>query len=79
MDEQGLEDLYGPAAPYSDHKRGERITFDAEGQTYTGVIVWVCAVGEVAGRSMPVRYIVEADQQEGFPCVVWLGDIIETT
>jgi len=73
MDEHELEDLYGPAAPYSEHKRGERITFNEEGQVFTGVIVWVCA----AGREKPVRYIVEADQREGFPCVVWPGDVIE--
>ncbi|HLG65557.1 MAG TPA: hypothetical protein VKY19_26770 [Ktedonosporobacter sp.] len=73
-----LEDLYGPAAPYSDHRRGEHVTFTEEGQTYTGEILWVCAPSEIAGRKMPVRYVVEADQRGGFPFIVWPSDIIET-
>jgi hypothetical protein len=77
MDDQRLEDLYGPAEPYSDHKRGRRITFENEGQIWTGMILWVCEAGKVAERLMPVRYIVEADQRRGAPCVVWPSDVIE--
>ncbi|GCE26332.1 hypothetical protein KDA_18160 [Dictyobacter alpinus] len=78
MDDQALEDLYGPAATYSDHKKGERITFTEKGETYTGMIIWVCAPGVIAGRQIPTHYIVEADQRGGFPFIVLPSDIIET-
>jgi hypothetical protein len=77
MDNQALEALYGPEAPYSDHKRGERITFIEARETYTGEIIWVCAPAEIAGRPLPIRYIVETDQQGGFPLFVWPSDVIE--
>lgn len=78
MDEKELEEMYGPAAPYSEHKRGEKITFIEAGETCSGVILWVCAAGAVGGRQTPISYLVESDQQDGFPLVVWPGDIIES-
>lgn len=78
MNDQQREDLYGPAATHSEHQRGEYVAFLEEGKTYTGVILWVCAARELEkGTSIPICYIVEAEQQEGFPCIVAPGDIIE--
>jgi hypothetical protein len=75
LDEQ-LEDLYGPLAPFSDFKKGDHITYTSEGQTCTGTILWVATATRIAGRDIPVQYIVECDQQSGFPDNVYLGDIV---
>ena len=75
LDEQ-FEDLYGPLAPFSDFKKGEHITYRAGGQTRTGTIVWVATATRVAGRDIPVQYIVECDQHSGFPDTVWQSDIV---
>lgn len=75
LDEQ-FQELYGPLAPFSDFKRGEHITYRAEGQTRTGVIVWVATATRIAGHDIPVRYIVECDQHAGFPDNVALADIV---
>ena len=75
LDEQ-FEDLYGPLAPFSDFKKGEHITYRTEGQTGTGTIVWVATATRIAGRDIPVQYIVECDQHSGFPDNVWQSDII---
>ena len=77
MSDEELEELYGPAAVYSEHRKGERISFMEEGKTYTGTIIWVCAPGMVGGKKMGIRYIVESDQRTGFPAVVIPGEIIE--
>src|SRR5437588_6919187 len=74
--EEQFEDLYGPLAPFSDFKKGDHITYRAEGQTCTGTILWVATATRIAGRDVPVQYIVECDQQSGFPDVVYLGDIV---
>src|SRR6266705_3516499 len=75
LDEQ-FEDLYGPLAPFSDFKKGEHITYRSEGQTRTGTIVWVATATRIAGRDIPVQYIVECDQHSGFPDNVWQSDIV---
>ena len=75
LDEQ-FEDLYGPLAPFSDFKKGERITYRASGQARTGTIVWVATATRIAGRDIPVQYIVECDQHGGFPDSVWQSDIV---
>jgi hypothetical protein len=43
MNDQELERRYGPAASYSDYRRGERIVFSEAGRIYSGIIIWVCA------------------------------------
>jgi hypothetical protein len=78
--EQELEATYGPAAPFSEHKCGERITYtSAEGAPGAGVIVWVCAAGMIGSRHMGVRYIVETDEPGGFGLdIVWPADVTST-
>ncbi len=46
------------------------------GQTHTDTIVWVATATRIAGRDIPVHYIVECDQHSGFPDSVWQSDII---
>ena len=75
LDEQ-FEDLYGPLAPFSDFKKGEHITYRAGGQIRTGTIVWVATATRIAGRDIPVQYIVECDQHSGFLDTVWQSDIV---
>lgn len=69
-----LEALYGPAAPYSDHKIGETIKwFDLEfKQERRAKILYVCAADPA--RELPVRYIMETP---GFPAIVYSGEVIE--
>jgi hypothetical protein len=78
MNETELAALFGPAAPHSEHKRGETIRFtDTEsGQVKTGEILWVCADGQAVegGRHHPVTYVVAAP---GFPAMVYPGQVIE--
>jgi hypothetical protein len=71
---EDLSALYGPAAPYSDHKIGETITwFDLEMQKkMSATILYVCAADPVKKR--PVRYIMNT---EGFPAIVYSGEVIE--
>jgi hypothetical protein len=43
-DLEALEKLYGPAAPYSEHRRGDHITYrSAEGEERSGTILLVQA------------------------------------
>ncbi len=73
-----LEDLYGPAAKFSDHQVGQTISFtDLEsGLILTGCIIWVCAPGQtVNGQHLPTHYFVDANR--GFPRVVFPGEVIE--
>ena len=77
QEEQDLEQTYGPAAPFSDHKRGDHITYtSAEGPPGAGVILWVCAAGMVGNEHMGVRYIVAPDVPMGMPDIVWPADIL---
>jgi len=75
--EQELEATYGPAAPFSEHKRGERITWRSGGSTHTGVIQWVAAAGMIATTYVEQRYIVAPEPPTGFVDIVFPGDIIE--
>ncbi len=49
MRESELEELYGPAAAYAEHKRGDHLRYHLAGDAgeYEGTIVWVCAAGMV--------------------------------
>lgn len=75
-----LEDMYGPAAKFSEHRKGMHITYrSAEGPRRSGTIVYVQAANEVANQ--PIRYVVEPDDIEsgelpGMPDVVWPADVI---
>ena len=80
MTHHELEALYGPAASYSEHKRGARVAYsDSEtGVRCCGTILWVCAPGQVVagGRRHPIRYIVLRDDREGFPDIVEQNEVI---
>lgn len=70
-----LEEIYGPAAAFSEHKRGDTITYLEDGIEHTGEILWVCAPGNIAGTDLPTRYIVERENGS-FPAIVWPGDVL---
>lgn len=73
---EDLEATYGPLAPYSEHKRGDHITYTtAEGLNSSGVIVWVQAPFESIG----VRYVVAPEVPTGFVDFIVPGDIIAAT
>lgn len=74
-----LEQTYGRAADYSEHKRHEWITYTpAEGgPARTGLILWVCAPSRAGDRELPLRYIVAPDVDAGLPDIVFPGDVIE--
>lgn len=72
-DNQEMTDLYGPAATFAEHKRGDRIRYtDTEHPKATGTIIWICA--PTAKRAM--QYVVEPDRG-GFPDFIAPGDVIE--
>ena len=74
-EEVQLEALFGPAAPYSDHKRNETIRFRENGVVKTGRIIWVCRPGTtVQGKHHPVTYVVDCDA--GFPSMVYPSDVV---
>jgi hypothetical protein len=67
-----LEATYGPAAPYSEHKRGEHITYtSAEGERRSGEIVWM----QAATDAIPMKYVVAPDDGS-FLDFVLPGDVI---
>jgi hypothetical protein len=70
-----MEDLFGPAAPYSEHKRGETITYRLPGEAgeYVGVIIWCVEAIEQVG----LHYIVErAGAGDSFPDIVFPAFIL---
>jgi hypothetical protein len=56
--DKDLEKTYGPSAPYSEHKRGERINYlRADGIPSSGVIEWI----QAAYEDVPIKYIIAPD------------------
>jgi len=78
--EEYLEDLYGPAARYAEHRRGDTITYrDVEtGQTKEGKIIWICAPGKIGDREIGVTYVVEPPGA-GFPDMVFPSDVLSSS
>ena len=78
--EDYLEDLYGPAARYAEHQRGDTITYrDIEtGETKTGKIIWICAPGKIGDREIGVTYVVEPPGG-GWPDMVFPSDVLSST
>jgi hypothetical protein len=71
---EDLEETYGPAAPYSEHKRGDHITYtSAEGLRSSGTIVWVQAAFQ---DSIPMKYVVAPDDPNQFLDFVMPGDVL---
>lgn len=70
---EDLEATYGPAAPYSEHKRGDHIIYTtAEGLRSSGVIIWV----QAAFESIPIKYVVAPDVPTDFVDFALPGDVI---
>ncbi len=73
QNEQELAELYGPAAAFSEHKRGDRVRYiDAEGQEKSGVIEWV----QAAFQDIPMKYIVIPDEEGAFLDFALPGDVL---
>jgi hypothetical protein len=70
---EDLEAIYGSAALFAEHKRGDHITYmTAEGVLSEGLIVWCQApIGEIG-----LRYVVAPDEPTGFVDFVVPGDVI---
>jgi hypothetical protein len=75
MDE--LEADYGPPAPYAEHRIGERVIYQRQGQQFTGTIVYVAAPQFVAGKQIPITYVIVRDHHEGVPDEVLPGEILQ--
>lgn len=77
-----LEDIYGPLFTFSEHKRGDTITFrdPATQEEHTSIILWVQAPGQriEGGRHHPVKYIMDQpDSLTGQLYAVEPGDVLE--
>jgi len=73
------EEVFGPAARYSEHHQGARITYRLSGERgkYTGTIVWVAATGSIDGHAVGITYIVVRDGAgNSIPDVVFPADIL---
>lgn len=72
---EDLEAIYGPSASYSEHKRGELITYtSAEGECRSGEIVWCQAPH---GESIGVKYIVAPNVEGAFLDFVTPGQVLQ--
>ncbi len=71
-----FEALYGPCAK-GEYAVGDTIAYRSldAGKRVTGVVVWIAGPTEVAGRHVPLQYIVESNDRDGFPDVVKQTDI----
>jgi hypothetical protein len=77
--DKNLEATWGPAARWSEHKRGDTLRYRVGNVEYTGKILWITAPGpsSVEGHAdLPTRYIVIRDGWSGFPDVVYSSDIL---
>ena len=73
--DEELAAIYGPAAPFSEHQRGERVRYQINGFNYTGEIIWVAAAGNVKGKHLPLHYIVTPDPPNGLVDVILPSDV----
>lgn len=72
-DERELESMYGPAARFSEHHRGDRVVYmNGKGQLGRGVIIWVQARFE----NIPVKYVVDPDNAPGHVDFILPGAVI---
>jgi hypothetical protein len=69
------EQDFGPAAKYSEHARGETITYHMGGEIYTGEIVYILAPQEILGTHYPLTYLVDAGHE--FLDFVFQTNVIE--
>ncbi len=73
--EQALAAAYGPAAQFSEHHRGDHVTYREAGATFSGIILWVAAPVTVGSQKLPLRYIVEPEHRK-FVDIVWPADVV---
>jgi hypothetical protein len=74
VSQEEMEEMYGPLAAHSEHKRGEHITYRLAGEpgVYSGVIVWVCEKTKQVGMC----YVVERDGAgESIPDIAFPADV----
>jgi hypothetical protein len=73
-----LEALYGPAAPHSEHKRGDHITnSSAKSVPTSGTIIWCQAPYRLTPYAgIGLRYVVAPDIDTGFVDIVWPDEVI---
>lgn len=76
MNQEQLNALYGPSAPFSEHHRGDSITFRAGNEIKAGTIDYVRAPGPTheGGKEHSLLYMV--DTNEGFPVAVKPSQIV---
>ena len=77
FDEQ-MEEVYGPLPKFSEHKKGDQITYlDEYGIERTGTIIWVVAASGIVGKQMPPYYVVERNGAGNtWPDTVFFGDVV---
>ncbi len=75
QDQGDLEAIYDPAVKWSEHQRGDTISYRAEGQTRTGKILWVCAPAMLGGQEIGITYVVEPSGG-GWPDMVFPADVL---
>ncbi|HLI09547.1 MAG TPA: hypothetical protein VKV40_23495 [Ktedonobacteraceae bacterium] len=56
-----MEESWGVAASYAEHRVHDRILYLRDGQTCSGVVLWICAPAICSTRQQPVRYVVRPD------------------
>jgi hypothetical protein len=67
---------FGPLYPYSDHKRGDHVSYRVDGVKEQGEIIWVSAAHALpSGKDMPPHYWIVRDGG-GFPDPVLFSDIV---
>jgi len=73
--DEELAAIYGPAAAFSEHQRGERVRYQINGFNYTGESIWVAAADNVKGKHLPLHYIVTPDPPNGLVDVILPSDV----
>lgn len=76
MNQEQLNALYGPSAPFSEHHRGDSVQFRHDNEIKAGTILHVRAPGPTheGGKELSLLYIVDAG--EGFPVAVKPSQIV---
>lgn len=76
-DARDLEDLYGPLYRYSDHKRGDRISYRDYTGLHQGTILRCVGPGLVSegGPALGMHYVVEATHTN-WPETVFPGELV---
>jgi hypothetical protein len=75
---RALLDSYGPAAPHSEHRRGQHIKYQLDGFVYTGIISWVCCARELPGGAhIGINYVVFPDVEDRFVDIVFPAQVLE--